>query len=354
MQKIVLSSELNYKNNFDFLRFLFALSVVIWHYYALIGRVKDCFWPISPSMILNGYFTISGFLVTWSYCNNNDIKIYFKKRAKRIMPAYYTVVILCALFFSLISLLSIKDYFCSTHFYKYLIANFSFMNFIEPLLPRVFTDNYSKTINGALWTIKVEIALYLCVPLYCFLIRKKVNKGMLFIFIYAISMAFSTYCIFLHNKTGNNIYNILGRQFIGQLKYFISGAILLFYFDTFRKYFKILFVLSLVVFVVHYFKLLSFSRLRVIVDALYPIFYAALIIGIAFNFKYLNNFGKYGDFSYGICLIHFPVIQTLIHFNMHEYNFIFTLFLSIIITIILAVLSWHFIEKRFLKRRNSS
>jgi len=208
-----------------------------------------------------------------------------------------------------------------------------------------------EAVNGALWTIKVELSLYLCVPLYCLLIRKKVNKGMLLLFIYAVSIGFSTYCIFLYDKTGNDVYNILGRQFMGQLKYFISGAIVLFYFDTFRKYFKTLFALALVVFAVNYFKLLSFSELNVVIDALYPISFAILIIGIAFNFKYLNNFGKYGDFSYGIYLIHFPVIQTLVHFKMHEYNFIFTLFLSIIITVALGALSWHLIEKRFLKRK---
>lgn len=351
MQKISLSLELSYKNNFDFLRFLFALSVVFGHYYGLTNRFEDCFWPISPAMGVSGFFIISGFLITWSFCNNNDIKTYLKKRVKRIMPAYYAVVIACTVFLSLISLLSLKDYFSSTQLLKYLIANFSFMNFIEPRLPGVFTNNYIEVVNGALWTIKVEIAMYLCVPLYCFLIRKKVNKGILLLFIYAISIGFSMYCIFWYNKTDNDIYNILDRQFLGQLKYFISGAIILFYFDIFRKYFKVLFTFALIVFSIRYFKWLSFSDLNIFIEVLYPMSFAALIIGIAFNFKYLNNFGKYGDFSYGIYLIHFPVIQTLVHFKMHEYNFIFTLFLSIIITVTLSALSWHLIEKRFLKRK---
>ena len=351
MQKTLLSSELTHKNSFDFLRFLFALSVVFGHYYVLTNKLDDCFWPISTPMAVSGFFIISGFLITWSYCNNNDLKTYLKKRAKRIMPAYYTVVILCALLFCLISAFSLKDYFCSIHFLKYLTANISFMNFIEPQLPGVFINNYMDAVNGALWTIKVEIALYLSVPVYCFLIRKKMDTGMLCIFIYVISIAFSIYCNFLFDKTGNNMYNIIGRQFIGQFKYFISGAVILFYYDIFRKYFKVLFISALVIFFIHYFKMLSHNALNVVIDILYPISFAALIIGIAFNFKYLNNFGKYGDFSYGIYLIHFPVIQTLIHFKIHEYNFIATLFLSIIITITLAALSWHLIEKHFLKRK---
>ncbi len=349
MDKMALSSQLSRRNNFDFLRFFFAISVVFNHFYVLAGN-SNCFWPISSSKAVAGFFIISGFLVTWSYCNNSNIRDYFKKRAKRIMPAYYAIVISCALFLCFISTLSFSQYFQSPHFFKYLAANFSFLNFIEPSLPGVFSENQMQAVNGSLWTIKVEIALYFCVPVYCFLARK-MNKGILFLSIYILSIVFSETCSLLYEKTGQELYSILGRQFIGQLKYFISGAAILFFFNRFKKHFKALMCISVIILAIRYVYSSPPGYISFFMDMLFPACFAILIIGIAYSFKYLNDFGKYGDFSYGIYLFHFPVIQLLLHFKLHEKNFILTLVTATIITIILAAFSWHAIEKKFLKRR---
>ncbi len=350
MEEKALSSQLNRKNNFDFLRFFFAISVIFDHFYVLSTGDGNNYWPLSAAKAVAGFFIISGFLITWSYCNNSNIKDFFTKRAKRIMPAYYTVVIICALFLCFISTQSFLDYFSSTQFFKYLAANFTFLNFIEPKLPGVFAGNLEPAVNGSLWTIKVEIALYFCVPLYCFF-TKKGNKGIVFSSIYVLSFLFSEICYSLYEKTGSEMYSILGRQFIGQLKYFISGAILLFFFDQFKKHIHLLTGISILVVISRCIPVSYHVYIDLFIDLLFPISFAILIIGFAFSFKYLNNFGKYGDFSYGIYLIHFPVIQTLLYFKIHEKNFVLTLIISFVITIILAALSWHLIEKHFLKRR---
>jgi peptidoglycan/LPS O-acetylase OafA/YrhL len=293
-------------------------------------------------------------LITWSYCNNDNIKDYFKKRAKRIIPAYYTVVISCAFFLCFVSSVPFIEYFHSTWFFKYLAANLSFLNFVQPELPGVFSGNPIHAVNGSLWTIKVEIALYCCVPVYCFF-AGKMTKGMsrviLFISIYFLSIAFSEYCSYLFQKTGNQLYSIMGRQFIGQLKFFISGALILFFFDWVGKHIKFLVSVSIIILGLYYIPVTFPGFIDFFINLFFPISFAILIIGFAFSLKFLNNFGKYGDFSYGIYLIHFPVIQTLLHFKMHEWNFLLTLVTALIITVVLAAFSWYAVEKHFLKRR---
>ena len=69
-------------------------------------------------------------------------------------------------------------------------------------------------------------------------------------------------------------------------------------------------------------------------------------------FLYAGNFGKYGDFSYGIYILHFPVIQLLLFpgwFRDSPWCFLMTV---VLITTSSAIALWHLVEKRFLFRKS--
>ena len=80
---------------------------------------------------------------------------------------------------------------------------------------------------------------------------------------------------------------------------------------------------------------------------------ALSIIVIYFGlFLYVGNFGKYGDFSYGIYILHFPIIQFLLsRFSFKENPYLF-LFTVLTITTMMSVMMWHLVEKHFIARRN--
>ena len=63
------------------------------------------------------------------------------------------------------------------------------------------------------------------------------------------------------------------------------------------------------------------------------------------GFKWLHVFNRMGNFSYGIFLIHFPIIQIFIHYGLDRYSFILTLALTTILSTGLGMLSWKYIEK---------
>lgn len=63
----------------------------------------------------------------------------------------------------------------------------------------------------------------------------------------------------------------------------------------------------------------------------------------------LNQFGRWGDPSYGIYLIAYPVQQTIILYLWPYWGFWPTMGLASVITVALAYLSWHGIEKRALR-----
>jgi peptidoglycan/LPS O-acetylase OafA/YrhL len=93
------------KNNFDFLRLLFASFVIITHSYALSGN-KECDLlcqytngQVSFSYLgVRGFFVISGYLVFQSLKRSRNIFDYSIKRILRLYPALILMLILTILF----------------------------------------------------------------------------------------------------------------------------------------------------------------------------------------------------------------------------------------------------------------
>ena len=81
----------------------------------------------------------------------------------------------------------------------------------------------------------------------------------------------------------------------------------------------------------------------------YLAFYIAFHPGIK-----LSGFAKKGDLSYGMYLYAWPVQQTLTYFFYKHLNPLLLFLLAVPVTYLLAWLSWHYIEKTFLKLKNKS
>jgi peptidoglycan/LPS O-acetylase OafA/YrhL len=339
----VFSSEIANRNGFDFLRLFFAFSVFLAH----LGELASAsvWWPVSSATGVAGFFIISGFLITRSYYRSAGLRDYCLKRIRRIVPAYVLVVVACALLLSLASTLPAQAYFTDKAFYKYLVANLSFMNFLQPVLPGVFTANAQPYINGALWTIKVELALYAFVPLLALFLRRR--PGFVLAMVYLLSCLFDRAMSLLYESSGKALYLILERQFLGQIRFFVAGIILLFYFDCITKR-HIRWLLPVVAMIV---LLRYFFNGHWMIEPVYPIAFAVLTVSFAFYFGKLAAVSRYGDFSYGFYLYHYPVIQWFLSVEWMR-NHPACLFLACLGTVSgLACLSWHLLEKRILRRR---
>lgn len=347
-----MDKEHSRQNNFDFLRFSLAFIVVVGHLIILSKSPQLQFLhPFFNTYIsVTGFFCISGFLITRSFLFSPSLNIYLKKRMARLLPAYVLVILLCVTFLSGISSYSYKEYFFNPQLYKYLLANFSFLNFIEPCLPGVFSSNTMCSINGALWTLKVEIAFYLSIPVLVYFVQKTKRKHVLFLVIYILAVVYRNGLNYFAVVSDNSLYAILSRQLPGFLSYFICGVALHFYYNAFIKYKNILFLTGVILFFAD--KIIHF-------EVFAPLGLSLMVFALAFSFKKLNNFGKYGDISYGIYIFHFPLIQLAVHFGLFErYNPFLVAFCILAAVIILGLLSWHLVEKKILNlpltRKNQS
>ena len=325
------------RNNFDFLRVALALFVVFAHS-RLIGQVS----PLSFQTLnfygfiaVQCFFVISGFLIFQSWDNAKSLREYVSKRVRRIYPAYFVVVVGCAFLGGLISTMPLAEYFGSAAWFKYLVANLTFLNFLQPTLPGVFLDGDDSLVNGPLWTIKVEVMFYTAVPIIAWLAAGR-RKPFVFFVIYVASVAWAEFFRYLYDVSGNGLYLTLVRQLPGQLALFIAGGALYFYFDYFKERAAFLLVVSIGFLALHSFYPLPW---------IYPAALGIVVIYVAQLAPYFGNFGQYGDFSYGIYILHYPVLQSVRALGIFETSPIVALAMGGLITVLLAYLSWNLIEK---------
>lgn len=327
-------------NNFDLLRFLFAVFVFFAHTYQL-SRTPELSWLtqiFSASTAVQCFFVVSGFLIFMSFENSESLGQYFDKRVRRIYPAYFTVVTLCALLGVLLSALPWQIYFTSSEFYQYLIANLFFLNFLQPDLPGVFDANHLSAVNGALWTLKIEVMFYLSVPVIVWFLRRiGLWQGLLAL--YVLSAIYS-YVIGIIAMERGGLFVELQRQLPGQLMYFIAGGALYYFFEQFKANASKLFLIAIIGLVIE-------NALNL--GILHAFSLGVVVIYLAYALPYLGNFGKYGDFSYGVYILHFPVLQTLIALGLFAVSPFVGFVFAGIVTLSLAYLLWHWIEKPALR-----
>jgi peptidoglycan/LPS O-acetylase OafA/YrhL len=293
----------------------------------------------SSDIAVKSFFVVSGFLIFMSYENSGNARSYFSKRIRRIYPAYIFVVVTCAILGVFFSAYSWRDYY-SLQVVKYIAANSVFLNYLQPVLPGVFESNTMPAVNGALWTLKIEVMFYLLVPVFVMAFRK-FGRGRAMAVLFLCSLAYSMVMGGLASRTGGGLYLELQRQLPGQLVFFLTGAAGYYYFQYFSRNAHWLALLALTAFV------LKTWLPWVVVQ---PVALGVLVIYFACIVPCVGNFGKYGDFSYGIYIVHFPILQLLISYGLFDKHPWLMLIAAGSLVVTVAFFLWHTVEKRFLRK----
>lgn len=328
------------ENSLDIVRYYLSFVVLLSHFAELTGTAY--IFPTQSNSAVGGFFILSGFLVFYSYLRCPSLKEYFRRRALRILPPYLTIVILCAIVGGFITTLPFIEYLTSAQLWQYLAANLTLANFLQPSLPGVFEGHIHEAVNGSLWTIKVEVMLYLTLPLAAWALSRY-NKAWALIVIYVSSYIYKIWMGYIYEETGEMVYRIMQRQIGGQLLFFYSGVALLLYFDYFQRHVKWLFPIALAV---------CFASKAVNwFDAIEPLCIAIVIIGFAYNCRWFEWMRKYDNIAYDIYLFHYPVIQLVVYWGLPEINIYLSFAVAFILTIILSLISWYCIERHFLNMK---
>ena len=162
------ASRAGRRNNFNLIRLMAALSVLVSHSFALAtGDPKTEPFAESLGITLGSlavvvFFITSGFLVGGSLLTRGQPARFVASRFVRIYPALILVVVLTAVVIGpLVTTLSVPAYFARSGTWRYIAINGTSIFAFDYLLPGVFTHNpYWGTVNGALWTLRFELWMY--------------------------------------------------------------------------------------------------------------------------------------------------------------------------------------------------
>lgn len=329
----------NRNNNLDAIRLIAAFFVLFSHSFPLAGQQE----PRVPfyqgnygELGVNIFFIVSGFLITQSYLRSNDPRKYIWSRVLRIFPALICVILLTGFILGpFVTSLSLKEYFTNILTYKYLL-NISLLDF-NNLLPGVFDHNFMPFVDGPLWTLAYEFTFYLVIMFLGIVAILKDKPIVLGIFVLSLVLL---YCEFNLQFYKYELFWAL-RFFT----YFSIGMVAFLY----RSY--ILLSPTIFLFIMFLFIIASFKL--PLNDILFVPMLTYVVLFVGYHPKFSISFlTRFGDFSYGVYIWAWPIQQTIVQAYSKEINPWLLFLMSGSITVVMAALSWHLVEKRTLKLKD--
>lgn len=314
-------------NNFDALRLLGALLVVFSHQFAVAGLweprvVGDHSFGNLGVLI---FFSISGYLVTSSWIADPHLGRFFARRFLRLWPGLAVAVCLCA---AGAYVVAIDDSG------RHMAVRYLSMLWLRMSDGPFFPNSPQKLLNGPLWTIPLEFGCYVVLAAVAALF------GRVLLPIAAVGAAI----LIAYVATGADLMWWVARGglffFLAYFgAFFVAGSLLRFLPETHLPR-VLLGSIPLA--------MLAVLNGQPTIALLCVVPLAAIAIGVR-SWPVVRNAAGFGDLSYGIYLYAWPVQQLGVLWLGREASWWRLLTLTLFLTVALAFMSWHIIEKRALR-----
>lgn len=306
-------------DNFDSLRLLMALAVLLAHC-AELSRSPALMWiPTSASTVaVQGFFAISGYLMIGSFERSRSVADFFRRRLRRIYPAYAASVVALSALLVCTSATAVLG----ADWLRYLAANLVFMNWLHGGVSGLFAANPLPVLNGALWSMKFEICCYAGVPIV-FLVARRLG------WIAAVGAVYVGTAV-IQSIT----HNFLAHQVMTLVATFAAGSAIYRWRDRFDR---------------HRYWLLAGAAIALLTRAAFlePAALAILILAAA-RAPQMFRVTRFGDLSYGMYVTHFPLIQALVAVGAFAAHPASAVALTLAGSALLAMVLWRFVEQPFI------
>lgn len=338
-------------NNFNLIRFLAALTVLIAHPYPLAGAadiepLRGRFGMSIGTIAVHVFFVTSGFLVTESLLRVGSVKTFLASRFLRIYPALIaSVFAVTYLLGPTVTSLPVAQYLWHPDTHQYFLKSATLLAGIGWVLPGVFGANpFRDIVNGSLWTLPYEVHMYLALALLWLIVaamarpdRRLRHFTSLIVVVLVVS---ATLLIVAGVKLDGP------SLFVGLTYMFCSGSVLY----LLRERVSLSPAPLLIAGAVALPCVLFHQTLVFQLVYLFALPYAVVLLALVPRGK-IRLFNQFGDYFYGLYIYAFPIQQTL------AYAFPALgprpmLVASALITLLVAIASWHLIERPALQLKH--
>lgn len=368
------AAESGHKNNFDVVRFILASAVVYTHSFPVCGVDENEHDPllllsegqwVAGTLALNFFFVISGFLVTQSWDRSTGIFSFLKKRILRIYPGFIAVCFASAFVFGPLGLGTFESFrdiikYWSDVNIRQLI--YTSLQLQVPVLPETFkTLPDPNNINPSLWTIPHEFICYLFVPLV-YMFRRRYFPVVVLILVLAANVYHVADYQYLNDE------GFIKASYLSGFRRFISQDFL--YHIIYFEHYLLFFVVGMCFYAYRnhiprsvYLAIMSVSMMLIAtywdrfraIELVQAVFGAYLLFYFVYSKRiHLHNFARYGDLSYGVFLYGWPVQQLVFLYAGQKLTVFEHFFVSMLVLIPIAYLSWHLVESPFLSLKNKN
>lgn len=331
-------------NNFDLLRLLCSIQVVIVHGVEHLGQGTVILpWIVSYFPGVPIFFFISGFLISRSYESHSDLCIYSRNRFLRIYPALWVCLAI-----SLILAVALGNVLIPARAgIFWIMAQSTFAQFYNPLFLREFGTG---VLNGSLWTISIELQFYIALPLL-YRATKGYPKLSLILILMLLSLVINRY-VMLHANSSEFVAKLASVMLPTYLYIFLLGVLIQRNYATIGKWLKGKGMWMLV----SYVALASIAHMTNWTNGgnnLHPflVFYLCLtILSLAYTKPTLSQRILHeNDISYGVYIYHMPIFNSLL--AVEAAGDFHALVLGVALTLGAASISWVMVEKPVLKKK---
>lgn len=343
MSQKVSDDPLFRKNHLTAVRWMLASLVAVGHLWILTEAYEPLTlhgWSASY-LAVNGFFILSGLLIAKSLSTRQNIGAYFRSRALRIYPALVLILLAFAFFFSpFFSEPGGVSHVTAAETWKFIVRVLLLGN-PEGAPGGIFAGNFEQDFNGPLWTIRYEIAAYILAAAAFYIgAAKSLSRTLSLFCVVQVAYVAAPFVIDLEQLPAG----LLPLMRLSSA--FLMGMVL-WHWPVLRRP-PIWSVVALSVL------FLIFGG-TIAGELIGNLMLTGIIMRIGLSQTASTTLIKLPDYSYGIYIWHYPVMQAIL-FLLPELGPWQLMLLSVPIFTICAGLSWHYVEKPFLKLkiRNSA